>query len=79
MITLERGGNRCDIATIRPPLAFRCTSVGIGERNSESDITLVGKELDIYEIKNECLKYGRFVFFGQFDIHKVSFGIKWQV
>ena len=27
MITLEKGGNGCDIATIRSPLAFRSTSV----------------------------------------------------
>ena len=26
--------------------------------------------------KNECLKCGKLVLFGQFDIHKVSFGIK---
>ena len=71
MITLERGGNGCDIATIRSPLAFRCTSVGmegggknIGGRNSKSDITSIGKKRMRYlYIKNECLKYERLVFF----------------
>ena len=28
-------------------------------------------------IKNECLRYGRLELFGQFDIHKVSSGLKW--
>ena len=29
MITVERGGKGCDIATIRPPLAFKYASVGM--------------------------------------------------
>ena len=29
MITVERDGNGCDIATIRAPLAFKKASVGI--------------------------------------------------
>ena len=70
MITVERGRNGCDIATIRDPpaskLVWRVVANVIGERDSRS----------VY-IKNECLKYDRFVLFGQFDIHKVFFGIKW--
>ena len=29
MITVERGGNGCDIATIRAPLAFKYASAGM--------------------------------------------------
>ena len=45
MITVERGGNGCDIATTRAPLAFKYASVGmgvvanvIGGRDSRSDM-----------------------------------------
>ena len=74
MITLGRGGNGCDIATIRSPLVFRCTSVGIegggkniGGRNSESDITSIGKYvmISIYQRTN-----------GPVNAHRISWPSK---
>ena len=53
-------------------LAWRVVANIIGGRDSRSDMT----SIHLY-IKNECLKCGRLVLFGQFDIHKVSLGIKW--
>ena len=48
----------------------------IGGRDSRSDMTLIGIRMRYLYI-NECLKCVRLVLFGQFDIHKVSFGTKW--
>ena len=56
-------------------LVWRVVANVIGGRDSRSDMTSIGKELRHLYIKNECLKYSRLVLFGQFDIHKVSFGI----
>ena len=51
MVTVKRGGNGCDIATIRAPLAFnmlvlvwRVVANVIGGRDSRSDMTSIGKE-----------------------------------
>ena len=59
-------------------LVWRVVANVIGGRDSRSDMTSIGiKRMRHLYIKNECLKYGRLVLFGQLDIHKVSFGIKW--
>ena len=57
-------------------LVWRVVANVKGGRDSRSDMTSKLKdEASIYKV--ECLKCGRLVRFGQFDIHKVSFGIKW--
>ena len=47
MITVERDGNGCDIATIRAPmlvLVWRVVANVIGGRDSRPDMTSIGKE-----------------------------------
>ena len=64
MITVERSGNGCDIATIRAPLAFnmlvlvwRVVANVIGGRDSRSDMTSTLKSDMTSTLKNETSIY----------------------